>query len=198
MDTWEFKRVPLEVEKDEAPIINICDFTFEAADVFIKRMQELEADQNLTSIFINVFSYGGEVDPLLAMVDTINNSSKEIHIVGLGLVCSAAAYFLALGPSGTRWMSRNCMMQIHHASSDITGNTKTLKRELDALEERNNRIFSLIAKKAQLSTKEIILKIKEHEGEWFFGAEKAKEYGFIDHIGVPKISRSEVWECEAV
>lgn len=196
MKAWEFKRSPLVISSDDSPVINITEFTFDSAKSFAEKLSELESDQSSDSVFINVFSYGGEADPLLAMVDMVRYSSKDIYITGLGLVCSAGAYFLALGPKGNRWMSENCLMHIHHTSSDMAGDAKTLKRELDALEITDKKIFSMMASNSKLSASEIFSEIREHEGEWFFGAEEALEYGLIDHIGIPKLNRYEVWECE--
>lgn len=196
METWEFKRSALDIPSADSPVINVSEFTFEAADRFIRRMSELEADQDLNCIFINIFSYGGEADPLLAMIDTVRHSSKEVHVIGLGLTCSAGAYFLTLGPDNARWMSENCLMQIHHTSTDMEGDARTLRRELDALEITDRKIFSMIASNSNLSMLELIEKIKEGDGEWLLEAKEAKEYGLIDHIGIPKIRRCEVWECE--
>jgi len=155
MDTWEFKREPLLIPEDESPVINIADFDYETARELIARIAELESDQSLEAIFINVFSYGGELYPLLAMVDAVRSSQKEIHIVGLGSIFSAGADFLALGPVGNRWMSKNCFMHIHHTRAVVQGSLDQIRQELDSLELAERKILDMLVKNSKISLSEL-------------------------------------------
>lgn len=198
MDIWEFKRQPLLIPEDESPVINISDFDYETARELITRLAELESDQSLDVIFINVFSYGGELYPLLAMVDAVKNSEKEVHIVGLGSIFSAGADFLALGPVGNRWMGENCFMHIHHTETTVCGSLKQIRQELSSLELAEKKVLDLLVENSKISRSKLSEELEKNNGEWTLTAEEAKEYGFIDHIGTPRISRYEVWEYTGV
>ena len=194
-EAWEIKKAAIKLE-DDAPAVYVKQFNFEAAQTFVKELRTLESDGSLDTIFVYVSSYGGEVFPLLMMIEAIHSSSKDIHLVGMGAVYSAGADIVAVGKKGNRWLGANSYMHIHHASGFMAGGLEELEQQVGNLRQLENHLMKMVVSNSNLNMKDFKRILKEHKGEWRMNAAEALEYGFVDHIGIPALKKYEVWEYE--
>ena len=193
---WEIKKDAVRLLEDDIPAIYIRQFDFDSAQTFVKDFNTLESDGSLDSIFVYVSSYGGEIFPLLMMMEAIHSSKKEVHMVGMGGVFSAGADIVAAGPKGNRWLGANSYMHIHHARGFLAGPINELEQQVGDMKQLEDHLMKMVVKNCSLNMKEFKRLLKEKNGEWRLTADEALEYGFIDHIGIPVLKKYETWEYE--
>jgi ATP-dependent Clp protease protease subunit len=192
----EIKREGVRLLEEDMPSLWIRQFTFEAAQEFVKRFTELESDSTLEDIFVYVSSYGGEIFPLLMMYEAIASSTKNVHLIGMGGVYSAGADLVTLGPQGNRWLGANSYMHIHHAVGGSEGSLLEMEQYVQELKQLNTHITKLIVANCGLTAKDFKKHLDDHNGEWRMTPKEALKYGFIDRIGIPTVRKYEVWEYE--
>ena len=96
----------------------------------------MSAKDNDKDINLFVNSYGGVVDDLLAMIDTMNLVKNDIATIGLGCCASCGALLLASGTKGKRFMTENARVMIHQVSSGAFGKNSDIQiraKEVDRI-----------------------------------------------------------------
>lgn len=129
------------------------------------------------NIFIN--SYGGFVDDLMAMIDTMNLVKNDISTIGLGCCASCGAVLLACGTRGKRYITENARVMIHQISAGTFGKTSDMQITVDEVNRVNDQMATILAKATKKSKKQILEDIKDDK---WFTAQEALEYGLVDKI----------------
>ncbi len=139
------------------------------------------AAQSNKPIYLVVSSYGGSVDEMFCLYDTIKFLPCPVHTVGLGKVMSAGVLLLASGVKGKRMMGRSARLMIHPVSGGIYGNVF----EAVAATKEHVRIHDLLVnnliKETNLTQKQLD-KIMKGGHDYFMTAEEALKAGIIDKI----------------
>jgi len=172
---------------EEYPIIQLTEFTSESLIEFREKLSNITSNPVFKQAIIEVSSMGGEVYMLFSMIDYIANSPIPIHIVGSGIVASAAGCLLASNKKGFRWISPNSIMHIHSVQAGTQGSTPLITTETEHLVELNDMFLGHITKNSNMSIQELKNILKEKNGEWNFSAQEALEHGFVDYVGLPKL-----------
>ena len=139
-------------------------------------LQSEDADKHV-EVYIN--SVGGEVPAGLAIYDTMQLVSCEVHTFCVGKACSMGALLLAGGTKGKRAALPNSRVMIHQpiggtygAVSDIDIFTRELLRTRDSI----NEILAF-------HTGQDLDTIKhDTERDFWMTAEEAREYGIVDEV----------------
>jgi len=190
------KRQSYDVDTNDMSVY-VNDFELSAAQDFIQSLLQLEKDPLLSDIFVYVTSYGGDCSGLTAMIEAIKNSSKNVHMIGMGYNYSAGGLLIMTGPRGNRWIGKNSFLHIHEVQDVIFGSTTNIKRSVKHLEMIQERLFDLLVQNSLLTIDLLKSKIKEHDGEWLITPHEALELELIDRIGIPKVKVSTIWELES-
>lgn len=196
MTSWIINRQAIKLPEEDIPALYVQKFDFDAAQTFVKDFSKLESDGSLSDIFIYISSYGGEVFPMMMMIEAIYSSKKRVHLVGMGVAYSAGATLLASGPKGSRWLGPNSYMHIHYAQGLLFGGAQELEHQMEQIRRINDHFIRLIVSNSKLNMSKFKKILKEQNYEWQLTAEEALQYGFVDHIGVPILKKYENWECE--
>ena len=145
----------------------------------------LEADDPEKDISIYINSPGGSITAGMAIFDTMQFIKPDVQTICIGMAASMGAFLLAAGTKGKRYALPNSEVMIHQPLGGAQGQATEIeiaaKRILFLREKLNN----ILAERTGQSV-EVIAKDTDRDN--FMTAERAKEYGLVDHI----ISRSDL------
>src|SRR5574343_563787 len=80
------------------------------------------ASLNHKPIHLIISTYGGSVDEMFTLYDTIKFLPCPVHTIALGKVMSAGVLLLASGTKGKRMIGRSARIMMHPVSGGAVGN----------------------------------------------------------------------------
>ncbi|MFO0692937.1 MAG: ATP-dependent Clp endopeptidase proteolytic subunit ClpP [Polyangiales bacterium] len=152
------------------------------ANSIIAQLLFLESDDPDKEITLYINSPGGLVTAGLAIYDTMQYVRCPVATVCLGQAASMAAFLLCAGTPGMRRALPHSRIMIHQPLGGYRGQATDIEihaREILALKHRLNEIM---ASHSGRSVEEIA---RDTERDNFMSAEKAREYGLVDHVIAP-------------
>lgn len=169
------------------------DFTIEKAlKVRSQILERAEIDKSLpVLIFIN--SYGGEVDALTCLLDTLDNIPNPVFTVCVGTAQSAGAVLLARGDKA--YIGANSSVMIHKAKTIVRGSDDDFELAAKDLKRLNDIMVEYIAKKTK-KTKKTINTLLAKNVDINMGAKEALEFGIVDVIGIPRMVEKSIFYLE--
>ena len=176
----------------------VTDFTDDAAIEFREQILEASKGDPLRPIIVYRHSYGGAVDVLASMIETMDEVPNPIITVAHGMAMSCGAALLSHGD--IRFVGRNSRIMVHEVSGGV-GNDDVHNMFSDAVEVKrlNKWLMGLLAKNCNIKGGfEAIRKvIKDQDGRnrWMC-ADEAIKFGIVDCVGVPKINSMKLYQIE--
>jgi len=167
------------------------DFTAESALKLRKDILEHAALGEDVPILIYINSYGGSVDALNKILDTIESLPNKVVTICSGTAMSAGAFLLCAGDE--RYIGKNSRVMIHQASAGVFGTVNEMDANLKEFKKMNNRIINLVSKRCGKSVKDI----KELFGvstDKYFSPQEARKFGLVDKIGTPRLKTVTTYE----
>jgi ATP-dependent Clp protease protease subunit len=152
------------------------------ANAIIAQLLFLESDDPDKEITLYINSPGGIVTAGLAIYDTMQYVRCPVATVCLGQAASMAALLLCAGSQGMRRALPNSRIMIHQPLGGYRGQATDIEihaREILSLKAKLNDIMSMHTGR---SLEEIS---RDTERDNFMTAERAKDYGIVDHVIVP-------------
>ena len=149
-------------------------------------------------IIIYIDSYGGAVDSLASMIETIDEVPNPIITVCVGKAMSCGAILLSHGDF--RMCGRHSRVMVHEISSGTYGDVHDMHADVTEIRRLNQYFMGLLAKNCGFKSYDDIRRvIKEQDGrDRYMNAEQAVQFGIVDAVGVPKISTSIIHEINIV
>lgn len=132
-------------------------------------------------IHLVVSSYGGSVDEMFCLYDTIKFLPCPVHTVALGKVMSAGVLLLASGVKGKRMMGRSARLMIHPISGVNGGNVFEMINSTNEMQRIQNLMVDNLVKESCM-TKKQIEKIMRMGSDCYMTADEALKMGIIDKI----------------
>jgi ATP-dependent Clp protease protease subunit len=149
------------------------------ANLVVAQLLFLQAEDDKKDIFFYINSPGGSVYDALAIYDTMQYVANDIQTVGIGMQASAAAFLLASGTKGKRFILPHATVMIHQPSSGTRG--KVTDQEIDLRESL--RVKKLLEEIMAKNTGQKLSVIHEDmERDKWMTAEEAKKYGLVDKV----------------
>ena len=150
-----------------------------SANIIVAQLLFLQAEDAKKPIYFYINSPGGSVYDALAIYDTMQYITNEVHTLGIGVQASAAAFLLSSGTKGKRYLLPNATVMIHQPSSGTRG--KVTDQEIDLRESL--RIKKLLEEIMAKNTGKKITKVHEDmERDRWMTAPEALNYGLVDKI----------------
>ena len=166
----------------------VTQFTEKSALQFRQQVLEAsEAEGPDKPITIYIDSYGGYVDSLASMLETLDEVPNPIITVAAGKSMSCGAILLSHGDY--RFCGRYARVMVHEVSSVVWGNTRTIKNDANETIRLNRKFMELLARNCGMKGYEELkahFKDKDADELWM-GPEEALKFGIVDHIGMPKL-----------
>ena len=137
-------------------------------------------NNNDINIYIN--SPGGSVIDGLAVIDTINLIKCNVSTTCIGM----AAFLLAAGKKGKRFILPNADVMIHQPLGGAQGQATEIKIASDRIVNLRKRLNKCLSKNTGQSLKKIE---KDTERDNYLDAKEAVLYGLVDKIILEKEKR---------
>jgi len=159
------------------------------ANSLVAQLLFLEAEDPDKDISIYINSPGGSITAGMAIFDTMQFIKPDIQTICIGMAASMGAFLLAAGTKGKRYALPNAEVMIHQPLGGAQGQATEIEiaaRRILFLREKLNTILS------ERTGQSVEVIGKDTERDNFMTANRAKEYGLIDHI----ITRSDMKKIE--
>ena len=155
------------------------------ANSLVAQLLFLEAEDPEKDISIYINSPGGSITAGMAIFDTMQFIKPDIQTICIGMAASMGAFLLAAGTKGKRYALPNAEVMIHQPLGGAQGQATEIEIAAKRILFLREKLNSILAERTGQSI-EVIGADTERDN--FMTAERAKEYGLIDHI----ITRSDM------
>jgi ATP-dependent Clp protease protease subunit len=163
--------------KDRIIILN-GEINDDSSNIVVAQLLYLDSLNNEDiSIYIN--SPGGSITSGMAIYDTMNFVKSDVSTICIGMSASMAAFILACGAKGKRYILPNSEVMIHQPLGGTQGQATDIKIATDRIIKLKHRINSILAKQTGQSLKKIT---SDTERDYFMNSNEALKYGLVDKI----------------
>lgn len=163
--------------KDRIIILN-GEINDDSSNIVVAQLLYLDSLNNEDiSIYIN--SPGGSITSGMAIYDTMNFVKSDVSTICIGMSASMAAFILACGAKGKRYILPNSEVMIHQPLGGTQGQATDIKIATDRIIKLKHRINSILAKQTGKSLKKIT---NDTERDYFMNSNEALSYGLVDKI----------------
>lgn len=156
------------------------DVTESSISMVVAQLLHL-ASQNHKPIHMVISTYGGSVDEMFTLYDTIKFLPCPVHTIALGKVMSAGVLLLASGAKGHRMIGRNARVMIHPVSGGAGGNVFEVMNESKEHKRLQDQMVDAIVRETK-ATKVQIDKIMTSGHDYYLLPEQAIKLGIVDKI----------------
>lgn len=139
------------------------------------------SSMNHKPIHLVISTYGGSVDEMFTLYDTIKFLPCPVHTIALGKVMSAGVLLLASGTKGKRMIGRSARIMIHPVSGGVMGNVFEVLNDTKEHKRLQDQMVSAIVRETK-SSKEQIEKIMKSGHDYYLLPEQAVKLGIVDKI----------------
>lgn len=182
--------------KSESEEIWVNKFDEESAAEFRDKVLESSKENVSEPIIVYIDSYGGFVDSLAKMIETMDEVPNPFVTVCMGKAMSCGAILLSHGD--IRWCGRHSRVMIHEVSGGVgVGDVHDMHNDAIEVKRLNKHFLGLLAKNCKISGGyeglRKMIKGKDGRDIWL-DADDAVKFGIVDAVGVPKLARIAVHE----
>jgi ATP-dependent Clp protease protease subunit len=178
--------------------ILVTKFTEDSAQEFRERILEIAEHDPNQVIPIRIDSYGGNVDSLMKMIETMDEVDNRFitHCSGKAMSCGA----ILLSHGDIRFIGKYSRALIHNVSSFSYGCALDQKQGAAETMRLNKMALGLLAENCGMTYKELQEHIKATDGskDIIMSANQAKKFGLVDHVGAPLITAATYWRVDTV
>lgn len=139
------------------------------------------ANQNHKPIHLVISTYGGSVDEMFSLYDTIKFLPCPVHTIALGKVMSAGVLLLASGVKGKRMIGRSARIMIHPISGGLVGNVFEAMNEIKEFSRLQELMVAALQVETKLKKDEIDNLMKAGH-DFYLTPEQAVQMGIVDKV----------------
>ena len=129
------------------------------------------------SLYIN--SPGGSITAGMAIFDTMNFIKSDVSTICVGMAASMAAFLLATGKKGKRFILPNAEVMIHQPLGGVQGQATEIKIAAERILKLKGKLNKILA---EATGKDITKIDKDTERDYFMDSNEALKYGIVDKI----------------
>lgn len=148
-----------------------------AAEIIMQLEYLDETGDGDITLFIN--SPGGSVTAGLAIIDAMNRCACDVRTVGSGMCASMAAFILACGARGKRFVTPNCETLIHQPLGGVQGQATDIRLVAEQITKLKNKLASMLALQTGKSVEEVV---RDCERDHYLSAPETVTYGIADAL----------------
>ena len=149
------------------------------ANSIVSQLLFLESQDPEKDIHIYINSPGGSITAGMAIYDTMQFIKPQVSTICIGMAASMGAFLLAAGEKGKRYALPNSEVMIHQPLGGAQGQATEIEiaaKRILFLREKLNQIL------ADRTGQPLEVLQRDTDRDNFMTAERALEYGLIDHI----------------
>ena len=128
-------------------------------------------------IRLYIFSYGGELEPTLALMTVCEMSKTPIYTYNMGVAFSAGFFLLLAGTK--RFAIPGATALFHQGSSAQEGTYEQVQANAEYYKKQLDRVKDFVIKKTKITKQ---LYTKKQKSEWFMDTDAQIQYGVVDEI----------------
>lgn len=163
--------------KDRIIILN-GEINDNNANVVVAELLYLDSINNDDiSLYIN--SPGGSITAGMAIYDTMNFIKSDVSTICVGMAASMAAFLLAVGKAGKRFILPNAEVMIHQPLGGVQGQATEIKIAAERILKLRKKLNSILSEK---TGKDLEVIEKDTERDFFMDSHESLNYGIIDKI----------------
>lgn len=184
----------MENETIKSSDIWVTKFDEEHSQKFRDHVLHVSKSDPSRPVVIYIDSYGGSVDALAKMIETIDEIPNPVVTVCMGKAMSCGAILLSHGD--IRFIGRHSRIMVHEVSSGTIGNVHDMKDDVKETVRLNEHFMGLLAKNCGFKNYEEFRSVmKAQDGrDRFLAGEDAIRFGIVDAIGLPQVSGRLLYE----
>jgi len=151
----------------------------QVANSIVAQLLFLDAENPGKDISLYINSPGGSITAGMAIYDTMQFIKSDVQTICIGMAASMGAFLLAAGTKGKRYALPNSEVMIHQPLGGAQGQATEIEiaaKRILFLRDKLNKILS------ERTGQPLEVIQRDTDRDNFMTAEKAKEYGLIDHI----------------
>ena len=137
------------------------------------------ASVSCEDITLIINSPGGSVTAGLAIHDTMQGLACDVSTVCLGMAASMAAFLLAAGTKGKRYVSPNSEVMIHQVMGGASGQAVDVQIAAARIGKRKTSLNTLLAQYTGQPLEKIQV---DTDRDYFMSAQEAVQYGIAEKI----------------
>ena len=128
-------------------------------------------------IWIYIMSYGGDLDYMWSMIDTITTSKTPIYTVNMGIAASAASLIFLAGHK--RFMMPRSQIIIHEGSAHLAGDAVKVMDQSESYRKQLKQMKEYILERTEIPK---TLLMKKRNNDWMCDAQFCLENGACERI----------------
>ena len=132
-------------------------------------------------IHLVVSTYGGSVDEMFSLYDTIKFLPCPVHTIALGKVMSAGVLLLSAGVKGTRMIGRSARIMMHPISGGVFGNVFEEMNEVKEHVRLQDLMVESLERETKMNRKDIE-RIMKAGHDYFMTPTEAIKLGIVDKL----------------
>jgi ATP-dependent Clp protease protease subunit len=132
-------------------------------------------------IHLVVSTYGGSVDEMFSLYDTIKFLPCPVHTIALGKVMSAGVLLLAAGEKGKRLIGRSARIMMHPVSGGMYGNVFEVLHESKEHRRLHDLMVQALCRETKMKPADI-QKIMKAGHDYYITADEAIKLGVVDRM----------------
>ena len=163
--------------KDRIIILN-GEITDNTANVVVAQLLYLDSlNKDDISLYIN--SPGGSITAGMAIYDTMNFIKSDVSTICVGMSASMAAFILATGKKGKRFILPNAEVMIHQPLGGVQGQATEIKIAAERILKLKKKLNMILSK---VTGKDLETINSDTERDYFMDSSEALNYGIVDKI----------------
>ena len=129
------------------------------------------------NLYIN--SPGGSITAGMAIYDTMNFIKSNVSTICVGMAASMAAFLLAAGKKGERYILPNAEVMIHQPLGGVQGQATEIKIAAERILKLKKKLNNILS---NVTGKDISTIDCDTERDYFMDSKEALDYGIVDKI----------------
>jgi len=149
------------------------------ANLIIAQLLFLQMTDAKKDVHLYINSPGGSVTSGLAIYDTLQFMTCDVHTYCIGQAASMGAVLLTAGTKGKRYALPNARIMIHQPWGGVQGQATDISIQAKEILRLRDRLNEILAKHTGKTIEEIS---KDTDRDFFMSADEAKAYGLVDAV----------------
>jgi ATP-dependent Clp protease protease subunit len=176
----------------------VNQFTEKDAQRFRDRVLRIASQDPSILIPVYIDSWGGHVDSLAKMIETMDEVDNRFVTVAMGKAASCGAILLSHGD--IRFCGRLTRVMIHNVSSTSWGDAYDLQSHSAEVMRLNKAFMTLLAENCGKTYDQLQEQIKNstNSKEIWMTASDAYDFGIVDAVGLPSLKPRLMWEYNII
>ena len=172
----------------------VTKFDEEHAQKFRDQVLAVSRTDPSRPVVVYIDSYGGYVDALAKMIETLDEIPNPVVTACMGKAMSCGAVLLSHGD--VRFLGKHSRVMVHEVSSGTGGNVHDMKVDVAETTRLNEHFMTLLAKNCGFKDyNEFRSVLKQADGtDRYLVGNEAMAFGIVDAIGTPKVSGRMLYE----